>query len=246
MDSFPLFLLVGFLAQLIDGMLGMAYGVSANTILLAFGLPPAVASASVHAAEVVTTGVSGAAHFHFGNVEKKLVRGLIVPGVIGAVLGAYVLVSVPGSFIKPFVAGYLLLMGLVILAKAVRKAPEGESHTPLAALGFAGGFLDAIGGGGWGPIVASTLLARGKPPRFAVGSVNFAEFFVTVAASVTFVTTIGVSYWRVIAALALGGAIAAPIAAFAVKRARPRFLLVAVGVLIIILSARTLIMAIRS
>ncbi|MDI6772781.1 MAG: sulfite exporter TauE/SafE family protein [bacterium] len=240
MEQIAAYIVVGFIAQMIDGTLGMAYGVTATSFLLTLGMPPAIASASVHAAEVVTTWLSGLSHARFGNVDGHLVKRLVIPGVIGAVSGAYILASVPGMTIKPFVAAYLLVMGLVILLKALRKAAQGEVRTRLVPLGLIGGFLDAVGGGGWGPIVTSTLVARGNDPRFTIGSVNFAEFFVTLSASATFVLTIGLSYWHAIIGLAIGGAIAAPFAAYTCKKAPTRVLMLLVGVLIIGLSIRTL------
>ncbi|HSN68055.1 MAG TPA: sulfite exporter TauE/SafE family protein [Thermoanaerobaculia bacterium] len=247
MENFLVFVLVGFVAQLIDGILGMAYGVSATSFLLSLGIAPAVASASVHAAEVVTTGFSGLSHLRFGNVDRTIVRRLLIPGVIGAVIGAYLLVSIPGDALKPWIAAYLLVMGVIILSKAVTyKRPAGEEkHHHLVPLGFAGGFLDAIGGGGWGPIVTGTLVARGNSPRFTIGSVNMAEFFVTAAASATFIATIGLSYWEAIAGLALGGAMAAPIAAWATSRVPARPLLVLVGLTVVALSVRTILLALR-
>lgn len=234
------FIFVGFSAQMIDGTLGMAYGVSATTFLLALGISPAVASASVHAAEMFTSGVSGLAHFSLGNVDRYLVKRLVIPGVIGAVLGAYILASISGESVRPFVSIYLLVVGLFILLKALRKAAQNRVRTHLVPLGLLGGFLDAIGGGGWGPIVVSTLVARGNHPRFTIGSVNLAEFFVTLAASITFVLTIGLVYWQAIVGLALGGVVAAPIAAYVCKRAPNRALMLVTGVLIVGLSIRTL------
>ncbi len=247
METFFLFVLVGFIAQLIDGILGMAYGVSATSFLLSLGIAPAVASASVHAAEVVTTGFSGLAHLRFGNVDRTVVRRLLIPGVIGAVAGAYLLVSIPGDALKPWIAGYLLVMGVIILSKAIRfRKPDGEErHHHLVPLGLTGGFFDAIGGGGWGPIVTGTLVARGNSPRFTIGSVNFAEFFVTAAASATFIATIGLSYWVAIAGLAVGGAVAAPLAAWATSRVPARPLLVLVGLTVVALSIRTIVLALR-
>ena len=161
-----IFILVGFIAQMIDGALGMAYGVSSNTFLLGLGVPPAAASASVHMAEVVTTGISGYSHWKLGNVDMKLVRRLLVPGVIGGLLGAYILTSIDGNIIKPYIAVYLMVMGGIIIYKAYtmvpRKKPD-EYHGPrISLLGLFGGFFDAIGGGGWGPVVTSTLVAHGK------------------------------------------------------------------------------------
>ena len=246
MDDLATFIVVGFLAQLIDGTLGMAYGLSATTFLLTAGIPPAVASASVHAAEVITTGVSGLAHWNSGNVSGYLVRRLIIPGMIGAAVGAYVLTSLPGDRIKPYVAAYLLAMGALIVLRGIRRAvAHKEVRSHLIPLGLGGGFLDAVGGGGWGPIVVSNLVARGNHPRYTIGSVNFAEFFVASAASATFVLTIGLSFWTAILGLAIGGAVAAPIAARLTKRVPTRALMVAVGVMIIALSVRTLYTVIR-
>ena len=180
--SIFLFIFVGFIAQVIDGSLGMAYGVSANSFLLTIGLQPAVASASVHASEVVTTLVSGLSHWKFGNVDKRMVLRLLIPGVIGGGLGAYVLTRLDGGLIKPFIAIYLLIMGIRILYKAFRPTPEHEREPKtglLVALGLVGGSCDAIGGGGWGPVVTSTLISTGHSPRKSIGSVNFSEFFVT-------------------------------------------------------------------
>ncbi len=237
------FTLAGFLAQMIDGTLSMGYGVSATTLLLSFGVPPAAASATVHTAEVVATGFSAYNHWKIGNVIGSWVRKLLIPGVLGAIAGAYILTRIPGDVIKPFVSAYLIVMGAVILYKAFRKPLEGESHAHIVPLGFAGGFCDSIGGGGWGPIVAGTLVARGNPPRTTIGSVAFAEFFVTFAASATLLLTIGVSNWLPIAGLALGSAIAAPLAARLTGRIARRPLMIAVGVIVILLSTRTIWLA---
>src|SRR3954467_3004942 len=154
---------------MIDGVLGMAYGVSATTFLLTLGVPPAMASASTHAAECVTTGLSALSHLRFGNVDKRLVRALLIPGVLGGIAGAYILVSIPGDRMKPYTAAYLLIMGIVILSKAWKRIAHREVTTHLVPLGLAGGFFDAIGGGGWGPIPTGTPLARANEPRSARG-----------------------------------------------------------------------------
>lgn len=245
-----LYLLVGFIAQMIDGALGMAYGVSSNTFLLSLGIPPAAASASVHMAEVVTTGISGFSHWKLGNVDWKLVRRLLMPGVLGGLLGAYVLTSIDGNIIKPYIAVYLLIMGGVIIYKAftikLRRKPD-EYHGPrISLLGLFGGFCDAIGGGGWGPVVTSTLVARGKHPRMTIGSVNFSEFFVTLGQSILFVLTLNFSeYWQVILGLLIGGAIAAPIAAKVSQKLPMKTLMIFVGILIIGLSIRTIYLAVK-
>jgi len=237
-----IFAAVGFFAQIIDGALGMAYGVSATTFLLSIGIPPAAASAGVHTAEIFTSGVSGLSHLKFGNVDKSLFKRLLIPGIIGGVLGAYILTSVSVKIIKPLVAVYLLLMGLFIIRRAVRKIGEEKAVKNVFSLGIAGGFFDAIGGGGWGPIVTSTLVARGTNPRFSIGSVNLAEFFVTIAEVATFFTLVGiVQYWQVILGLIIGGVIAAPLAAYVCKKLSSRLLMVIVGVLIVLLSIRTIL-----
>ena len=218
----------------------MAYGVTASTLLLTMGISPAVASATVHAAECFTTGASAISHHAFGNVRGELFRRLAVPGIAGAIIGAYVLSSFPGNALTPYVAAYLLVMGGVILLKAFREFPPRTVSTHIAPLGFVGALVDALGGGGWGPIVASTLIARGNDVRQTVGSVNAAEFFVTLAASVTFVLMLGVTHWQVIAGLALGGLIAAPLGAWACSRLPVKPLMAGVGVLVILLSLRTL------
>ena len=236
---------VGFFAQIIDGTLGMAYGVSSTSFLLGLGIPPAAASASVHTAEIFTTAASGLAHLRFGNVNKALLPKLLVPGIIGAVLGAYILTSLPGKTIKPFIAAYLLVMGVIILRKAIKPLAEKEVNTHVVPLGLAGGFFDAIGGGGWGPIVTSTLLARGNHLRFTVGTVNMAEFFVTCAASLTFIITIGLTHWQLILGLLLGGVIASPLAAIICKKLPAKSLMLMVGVLILLLSLRTLYLSLN-
>ena len=245
-----LYVLVGFIAQMIDGALGMAYGVSSNTFLLSLGIPPAAASASVHMAEVVTTGISGFSHWRLGNVDWKLVRRLLIPGVLGGVAGAYLLTSIDGDIVKPYIAAYLLLMGGVIIYKAFTIKPRNkpdEYHGPrISWLGLLGGFCDAIGGGGWGPVVTSTLVARGKYARTTIGSVNFSEFFVTLSESVVFVLTLSLGeYWQIILGLLVGGAIAAPLAARMTKNLPLKALMIMVGVLIIILSSRTIFLALK-
>lgn len=242
-----LYVLVGFLAQMIDGALGMAYGVSSNTFLLSIGIPPAIASASVHVAETFTTAVSGVSHWRLGNVNRELFRKLILPGILGAVVGAYILTQIDGNVIKPYISGYLLIMGVVILVKAIRKQAEPrEVKDHVSILGVVGGFFDAIGGGGWGPIVTTTLVARGNHPRYTIGSVNLSEFFVTFAQSVVFIFTLSsdlLAHWQVIVGLLLGGIIAAPIAAVATKKLPVRLLMALVGILIIGLSVRTIYLA---
>lgn len=244
-SEFWLFVLVGFFAQVIDGALGMAYGVSSTSFLLSLGVPPAAASAGVHMAEVFTTGVSGISHWQLGNVKRKLFLSLIIPGVIGAVAGAYLLAEiVDGDTIKPYIAAYLLLMGIIIIRKAVRKVTPNNHHGRVAPLALLGGFVDAIGGGGWGPVVNSTLISRGYDVRYSIGSVNTAEFFITLAGASTFTFFMGLGNLPIIIGLVLGGVFAAPFAAILVKRIPARTLMIIVGVLVIALSLRTILKAI--
>ncbi|WP_448096170.1 sulfite exporter TauE/SafE family protein [Luteibacter yeojuensis] len=231
--QFLIFVGVGLLAQLVDGALGMAYGVVSNAVLLALGLPPAVASATVHTAEIFTTGVSGGAHALFGNVDWKSFRRLAIPGVVGGVIGAWFLASVPGDAIKPFVYAYLLILGVVVLVRSAGKVVSHHRVRHKGLLGFVAGLLDAIGGGGWGPIATSTLLARGGAVRHTIGTVNAAEFVVTVAISTTLIAHMGVQHWPIVLGLLTGGVIAAPLAAWLVRHLPPRYVMVAVGCLIV-------------
>ena len=237
------FIIVGFIAQMIDGALGMAYGVSSTTFLLSIGIPPVAASASVHTAEIFVSGISGLSHLRFGNVDRKLFKRLFVPGIIGGILGAYILTAVPGKTIKPFIGIYLFIMGLVILRKALKRMKEKRIETRLFPLGAVGGFFDAIGGGGWGPVVTSTLVARGNNVRFTIGSVNLTEFFVTVAEAATFFTIIGLVKWQIIVGLITGGVLAAPLAAYVCKKLPSRALMIIIGTLIMTLSIRTIYLA---
>jgi hypothetical protein len=242
MDELLLFAAVGFAAQLVDGALGMAYGITATTVLLSMGVAPAVASASVHAAEVFTTGVSGAAHWRFGNIDRDLFWQLALPGMIGGATGALLLATLPGEQIRPLVSLYLIIMGVVILRRALRTSAEADrARMPASLLGLVGGFLDAGGGGGWGPMVASTLLSNGATPRYAIGTVSAAEFFVTSVVSATFVMTVGLELWPIIAGLILGGALAAPFAAYATQKLPDRPLMILVAMVVILLGARNVL-----
>ncbi|MCK6449242.1 MAG: sulfite exporter TauE/SafE family protein [Alphaproteobacteria bacterium] len=236
------FVAVGFLAQLVDGAIGMAFGTSSTTALLTLGIAPAIASASVHSAEVFTTAASGLAHWRMGNIDFRLFRRLAVPGMIGGVAGAFFLANIPGSTIRPYVTAYLLVMGMVILWRAIRWRPVSTTAPRrLVPLGLVGGFLDAAGGGGWGPIVTSTLIGRGDTPRLVIGSVCLAEFFVALAVSGTFVFTVGLELWPIIAGLIIGGIMAAPLAAYTARRLPDRLLMVLVAVVIVLLTVRNLI-----
>jgi uncharacterized protein len=241
MDELLLFAAVGFAAQLVDGALGMAYGITATTVLLSMGVMPAVASASVHAAEVFTTGVSGMAHWRFGNIDRDLFWRLALPGMVGGATGAMLLSTLPGEEIQPLVSLYLMAMGVVILRRALRTRSVDTKPKSPQLLGLIGGFLDASGGGGWGPMVASTLLSNGAPPRYAIGTVSAAEFFVTTVVSATFVMTVGLELWPIIAGLILGGALAAPFAAYAIQKLPDRPLMILVAMIVILLGARNIL-----
>jgi len=243
-SSFLYFMLGGFIAQMIDGALGMAYGVSATTFLLSFGISPAVASMSVHASEIFTSGVSGLMHLKFGNVHNKLFKAIVVPGVLGAILGAYVLTEFENysTYIKPIVGVYTLFLGILIIYKVVRKKQGRKKVKRAGLLATFGGFLDSIGGGGWGPVVSSTLIAQGKHPRLVVGSVNLAEFFVSLASSFTFLTILGGSHWQTILGLILGGVCAAPIAALLSKKLNVKAMMLIVGIVIVIVSLRIILL----
>ncbi|WP_234733176.1 sulfite exporter TauE/SafE family protein [Tellurirhabdus bombi] len=242
-QTFFLYLLGGFVAQMIDGALGMAYGVTASTILLTIGVNPAAVSASVHSSEIFTSGVSGYMHLRFGNVNSKLFKAVLIPGVIGACMGAYVLVSLEqySAYIKPIVAVYTAILGILILKKALAKKIQKKPIRRIGLLAWFGGTMDAIGGGGWGPIVTSTLIARGRHPRYTIGSVNLAEFFISLSSSLTFVTLIGLTHWQVILGLILGGMIAAPIAAILSNRLPIKAMMIMVGIIVIIVSLRNIL-----
>ncbi len=238
------YILGGFIAQMIDGALGMAYGVTATTFLMSVGITPAAASASVHASEVFTSGVSGYMHLKFGNVNSKLFRTLVIPGIIGAILGAYVLSSLEdySGYIKPIVSIYTLFLGAIIIRKALIKRQEKRQLKRVGWLALFGGYLDSIGGGGWGPIVSSTLIASGRHPKYTIGSVNLTEFFVSLASSLTFFTVIGLGYWQVIVGLILGGVVAAPIAARLANKLPVNSMMILVGIVIIVVSLRQIVL----
>jgi uncharacterized membrane protein YfcA len=241
-EKFWKYAAVGFIAQLIDGALGMAYGVSATTFLLSAGVSPVSASAAVHLAEVFTTGASGISHIRFGNVNKKLFYALMLPGALGAAFGAYVLTNIDGDTIKPIISVYLLFMGIVIVRKAFYNAGKKRiKSSRIPILAAFGGFVDAVGGGGWGPVVNSNLIGGGRTPRYSIGTVSMAEFFVTFASTSVFSFSIGLSYWQVILGLIIGGVAAAPFAAFVASKIKPKALMISVGVLVIALSLRTIL-----
>ena len=240
-QEFLIFFAIGIFAQMVDGTLGMGYGATSTSFLLAYGIPPAISSTGVHVAEMFTTGASTISHHKFGNINKKLFRHLLIPGVLGSITGAYLLSDViDGEAIKPFIAIYMIVLAIIIIRKAMQSTIIKKKTKHLGFLASFGGFMDAVGGGGWGPIVTSTLLGRGRNPRFTIGTVNAAEFAVAFASGVTFMLFGGIQGWQVIIGLILGGVIAAPIAAYMVNKIQRKPMMIAVGILIIILSLRTL------
>ncbi|MCE2711019.1 MAG: sulfite exporter TauE/SafE family protein [Cryomorphaceae bacterium] len=241
------FVAFGFIAQMIDGALGMAYGVSVTTLLMSSGIPgitPAIASASMHASEIFTTGSSSLVYMRFRNINMKLFKALVWPGIVGTIVGV-VAVSVVSkeyfSLIKPLVAIYTLTLGILIILRTFKKPKKRKKIKNIYPVAFSGGFLDSVGGGGWGPIVTSSLLAGGRHLRYAVGSAHLAKFFVAVVSTVTFFVMIGLSHWQVIIGLVIGGMIAAPFSIYLSNKIPVKKGLILVGILIIALSIRTLI-----
>ena len=227
-------LMVGLLAQAVDGALGMAYGITSSSFLLATGASPALATGATHLAEVFTTGVSGVSHVKLGNVNKKLFLSLLIPGIIGVLLGAYVITNVDGKAIKPYINGYLLIMGLYVLSKAFRHITlkTDSDSAKIMPLAIFGGFMDTAGGGGWGPIVTTSLVGAGHNPRTTIGSVNFAEFFLTVTSATAFFALLNGEVWVIVAGLVIGGLFSAPFAAYATRHFKTKTLLILVGCLI--------------
>ncbi|MFT4094277.1 MAG: TSUP family transporter [Niabella sp.] len=243
-QSFLIMLAAGFIAQLVDGALGMGYGVASTTILLSAGVNPAAISGSIHTAEMFASGASGYSHYKFGNVNKKLFKKLLVPGVIGAIAGAVLLVYLGEKYsdwVRPLLAFYTLFLGLKILYNAFKKQLNKKKFRNYGPLAAAGGFFDSFGGGGWGPIVTTTLITKGRSPRYVIGSVSVTEFFVTLASAFTFFILLGVSHWQTILGLIVGGLIAAPVAAKLAGRLPRKTAFVLVGILVIIWSIRILV-----
>jgi hypothetical protein len=234
------FIAIGMAAQMIDGALGMAFGVITQTLLVsALGVPPATASASVHLVELFTTGASGASHIVHRNVDWGLFWRLVPFGVLGGVAGAYLLSSIDASAARPFVMLYLTGIGFYLLWRAIRLSkPKFENPRYTRPLAFVGGFLDAAGGGGWGPVVTSKLLFQGGDPRKVIGTVNSAEFLLTLSISIAFIATLGLAAFTYITVgLIIGGVIAAPFGAVLASRIQPRTLLLAVAVVLIVTSS---------
>ncbi len=236
MDILP-FIAVGFVAQIVDGALGMAFGQISSTMLVSIGVPPAAASAGVHTAETFTTAVSGISHVAHRNVDWRLFFRLVIPGMIGGVLGAYVLTRLDANTARPLVLTYLALLGIYLLWRGATHRHTEREPKVVEPLGLAGGFLDAAGGGGWGAVVTSNLLVQGSSPRKTIGTVNAAEFFLTVTISATFILTLGWEAFTVATTgLLIGGVIAAPFGAYVAKRVNADLLLTLVGLLVTLTS----------
>lgn len=241
--SFPWVVLAGFIAQMVDGALGMGYGVTSTAILLSTGAPPAAISGSIHTAEMFASGASGYSHYKFGNVNKKLFKTLVIPGVIGAVLGAVLLVFLGNeysAYIKPILAAYTMFLGLKILWNAFKTTNTAKKFRHYIPLAGAGGFLDSFGGGGWGPIVTTTLITNGRSPRFVIGTVSLTEFFVTLSSAFSFFLLLGITHLQTIVALILGSLLAAPIAAKLAGKLPRKTSFILLGILVIIWSGNIL------
>lgn len=243
--NFHWMVLAGFLAQMVDGSTSMGYGVTSSIVLQTANVSPAAISAGIHTAEMFTSGASGYSHYKFGNVNKKMFKALVIPGIIGAILGALLLVYFNDTHIKylrPAIAVYTLLLGVRIFSNAFRKQQK-KKFKRYGWLAGAGGFLDSFGGGGWGPLVTSTLITKGRTPRYVVGSVSLTEFFVTLASAFTFFTLIGVQNWQIIIALVIGGVLAAPIAARLAGRLPKKAAFLLLGTVVTLWSLRILLKA---
>lgn len=242
--NFGWIMLAGFLAQIIDGSLGMGYGITSATIMLSTGINPAVMSGSIHTAEMFASGASGLSHYRFGNVNKKLFKAIVIPGVIGAIAGAWLLVEFGEShaqYLRPIMACYVMFLGVKLILNAFRKTVPKQKFKHYKLLAGTGGFLDSFGGGGWGPIVTSTLINRGRTPKYVIGTVSLTEFFVTLSSAFAFFIMIGVSHWQAIVALIIGSLVAAPIAARLAGRMPRKTAFMLLGSLVIIWSIRILL-----
>ena len=240
-DKFLWMLFVGFCAQMVDGALGMGYGVISTTLLLSGGLNPAVISGSIHTAEMFSSGASGFSHYRFGNVNMKLFKTLLYPGIAGAIAGALLLGYAGENYsvwIRPVISVYTLFLGIKILMNAFKEKQKPQKVKRAGWLAGAGGFLDSFGGGGWGPLVTSTLISKGRTPKYVIGSVSLTEFFVTMASALTFFVILGVSHWQSILGLIAGGVLAAPLAARLVGKLPLKKMFIGVAVIVIISSVR--------
>jgi len=241
---FYYFLGAGFLFALVDGAIGMSYGVTSTSFSLTMGIPPAVASLGVHLSEILSNGIAGWMHYRMGNINWKLFWMLLWTGIIGAVTGAYILSSLTqySQYTKPFVSLYTLILGLVILSKAfnLKRKRNTEKIKRIALLGLGGGFIDAVGGGGWGSIVLSTLIAGGRNPRFSLGTVKLSRFFIALTSSVTFIYMLHVNHWEAVGGLVIGSALASPIAAKISNKISTKAIMISVAVIVILISVNSI------
>jgi len=237
----------GFIFSMIDGAIGMSYGVTSTSFSLAMGVPPASASMGVHLSEILSNGIAGWMHYRFGNVNWKLFKLLLIPGILGAVTGAYLLSSLEhySNYTKPFVSLYTLILGGVILSKALKPKAKGRHEggkiKKISLLGAFGGFIDAVGGGGWGSIVLSSLIAGGRSPRFSLGTVKITRFFIALMSSLTFITMLNGKHWEAVAGLVIGSALASPIAARVSNKISAKAIMLSVGVIVILVSLRSIV-----
>jgi len=246
-DTFYYFLGAGFVFAMIDGAIGMSYGVTSTTFSLSMGIPPASASTAVHLSEILSNGIAGMMHKKMGNVNKHLLKMLLVPGIIGAIAGAALLSSLEhySDYTRPLVSLYTFILGAVILQKAlnlsVKRKVKKKKIKKIGVLGFGGGFIDAVGGGGWGSIVLSSLIAGGRHPRFSLGTVKYSRFFIALLSSLTFITMLNSLHWDAICGLVIGSAIASPIAAKVSNRISAKSIMLAVGIIVILASGRSIL-----
>lgn len=238
---FIFFIFIGFTAQLIDSSLGMGFGTLSSSLLLAFGFPPSAVSATIHTAEIFSGGGSAFSHYKLGNIDRELLKKLIPTAALGALLGSVLMIYFPANNLKYYLAVYFLVMGIIVLLKAINKHAIAALKIKRRLLGFFGGFFDAFCGAGWGEFVSSGLLIRGQDTRSAVGTLNTAEFLITIIISAAFMVSGGFIHWEAVAGVSLGGLMAAPLGAWACKKLPADILMAAVGITIIILSIKALI-----
>jgi uncharacterized membrane protein YfcA len=246
--AFYYFFGAGFVFALVDGAIGMSYGVTSTSFSIAMGLPPATASMGVHLSEITSNGIAGWMHYRLRNVNWRLYKMLVIPGIIGAVLGAFILSSLEeySKEIKPIISLYTLILGGVILSKAfkIQRKKSADKFKNVRPLGFIGGFIDAVFGGGWGSIVLSTLIAGGRHPRFSLGAVKLSRFFIAITSSLTFITMTNGAHWEAVLGLVIGSALASPIAAKISSKLSVKAIMVAVGIIVMITSLRSIILTI--
>ncbi len=240
-------LLVGFFAEIVAGSMGMGYGVICTTILLILNIPGPTISASIHSAETFTSAAGAVSHYKYGNVNKKLVKILAIPAVIGAIIGALALVQMghhSPKFIKPLLASYTMYLGIKILRNSFKQKIHKKKKINIPGLAFVGGFIDSFGGGGWGPLVTGTFIKNGRTPRYVIGSSSFAKFVLTMASAFTFIFAGGFSQWNIVAGLLIGGVVTAPFSAMLTSRLPIKKMFVAVGIVVIACSLITITRAI--